>query len=151
MQLRPATLLAIVSVSLLASGCASREPDLEAPTVDIIELYLRAQEGTARLRLDNPVPTPMPASAVSFEMLIENQSLGTFDPTFDFTVPPLGSETLSVNFEAGTSAARLLATGTRARVEYILRGELRLDDGRVLTFDRAGWLTPTPGKPGSWR
>ncbi|MDX1569640.1 MAG: LEA type 2 family protein [Xanthomonadales bacterium] len=141
--------MALLALALFACG-GTRVPDLEAPKVRIIEITSGADQGTARLRLDNPVRAPMPAAGVEFELRIQDQSLGRFTPPFALTVPALGSETVTVRFAKGAAPAALTEPDS-GRLSYALEGEVRLENGSRLDFLQEGWITPTPGKPGSWR
>ena len=136
----------ILLLAVLLAGCGARVPDLEAPQVRFVELHGR--QGEARLRIDNPVAAPMPVTAVALDIQIGDQRLGRFEPPLALTIPPLGSEQVRIEFQPGSAAIAALGEG---RVRYRIEGVVSLDAGRTLRIDSEGWLSPTPGRPGSYR
>jgi hypothetical protein len=148
---RSAILAATVVVAVLTGllpGCGAAPVRLEPPRISLVELDLG--EGLAVLRIDNGVAAPMPADRAEVELVVGGRELGRFTPTLGLTIPGLSSERVDVRLNSSPDAIRPLFE-QRERVDYVIAGTLWLDDGRTLPIDSSGWLSPTPGKPGSFR
>lgn len=143
--------------ALLVAACGPRAPKLEPPALRIVELQLGAEETVeVWVRVRNPVAATLPARRLTFALVLDGQDLGRFDPPFDLKVPALGNELIRVEAPARAGVVALLRrleAGELNRVEYSIEGELTHgDDGKSrLPVAARGWLSPTPGKPGSFR
>ncbi len=148
--------LTLALAALLLSTCGSRAPQLQPPTLRIVELQLRPDQTIQiQLRVRNPVAATLPARGMDFSLWLEERELGRFSPPFRLDVPALGNELIEFEARSRPEIGQLLAqleAGERARVEYRIEGELTHGDGKsTLPLDSRGWLSPTPGKPGSFR
>lgn len=128
------------------TACGSRQPDLEPPSVGFLEL--NANTGEASLRLSNPVAAPLPTSGQVLSITLDGRNLGTFRPALDLTIPPLGSERLRIQIPSGHAA---LAALSDRPARYHITGTVFVTGQRSLEIDSEGWLSPTPGRNGSYR
>lgn len=148
--------LAVAALTVALSACGARPPELEPPALRIVELELDADESVRiSLRVRNPVAATLPAARLGFTVSLDQREVGRFDPPFDLDVPALGNELIEVETRASPEVAgllRRLEAGELARVPYLIDGGLTTrDDKSRLEFENRGWLSPTPGKPGSFR
>ncbi len=148
--------LTLMLSGLILAACGARAPQLQPPALRIVELEL-ADDDTVeiRLRIRNPVAATLPADRLEFTLLIDERELGRFSPPFDLDVPGLGNELVTVETPSPPAISDLLrrvTAGERARAPYRIEGELVHSDGQsTLPIESRGWLSPTPGKPGSFR
>ncbi len=139
----------VLCVWLLAGCGGAQLPQLEPPRVAIVELEL--SQGTAAVRFDNPVAAPMPATRAEFTIAVEDELLGRFSPQLELTIPPLGSELVQLAVDPSTPGARRLRDAGRQSSRFTIDGSLILQDESPLEITESGWLSPNPGKPGSYR
>lgn len=144
-------LLLLLLLASLGAGCGGRRaPELEPPRVSIVELTLA--EGRAAVRVDNPVRAAMPATTADLTIAVEGRTLLTVSRALDLAIPPLGSELIQVPLDSASPGARYLdGLGPGARAAYQITGTVGLEGRSPLSVASTGWLTPNPGKPGSFR
>ncbi|MEM9304430.1 MAG: hypothetical protein AAGE01_20130 [Pseudomonadota bacterium] len=148
LQRRIVPLGLLLALLPLLIACGAAPVKLEPPRVSIVELDL--QRGVAAIRIDNGVAAPMPANRADFEITVADRSLGRFTPEIALKIPGLSSERFELTLAPETREISTLFE-QRGRVAYTVAGTLWLDDGRTLAIASNGRLSPTPGKPGSYR
>ena len=145
-----------LALALALVGCGARAPKLQPPAMRISELHLDAAgKIDVRLRVRNPVATTLPADQLEFSIRLDEYDLGSFRPDFDLDIPALGNEVIQITTESRQEISdllRRLEARELARVSYLIEGELILRESQsTLAVSSRGWLSPTPGKPGSFR
>ena len=153
------TQIATIVCLLMLCACGPRKPDLEAPTVRVIELTLSAPQSMAkqnfdmRLRVRNTTEAVLPAHQLSLNFSLDGMAVAQFGPEVTIDIPALGSEVIQVSGQLESNlVARLarLMRGNRSQIPYTLEGQVDAA-GRILDVRYEGWLNATPGKPGSFR
>ena len=147
-------LFVLALLCALLSGCGSRPPRLEPPNIKLVDLTLQpdSREFSLRVRLSNPVPRVMTVQSVTFSLRIDDLLLGDFTSSFTGLLPGLGEEVLTVQGQATAALMdRLQRLNGGAMAPLAMTGEVTTDDGQSFDLASKGWLSPTPGRPWSFR
>ena len=149
--------ISLVLVVLMLAACSDNAPRLEPPQLSIMEIQLSSDRSSmdVRLRMSNTAARRLPADRLSFTFEIDGNELGTFDPDVSYDIPSLGSEVLEINAPmtpAVAAAFQVLDRGGRSQLPYSINGELTHSDGQgTMRVESGGFISPTPGKPASYR
>ena len=143
--------------ALWVTGCASGPGKMEPPSVSLAEVQF--EDATAmrmRFRVRNIGDRELPAREIELRMTDQGEELLSVVETLDINIPPQGVETVVVRIgsRGATLRRRLddLSAGRRPEVSYKLTGALIVgDERRRFDFTNRARLTPTPGRPGSFR
>ena len=154
----PLSLLILAAAPLIAlSACSGNAPRLEPPQLTVVEIQLDQGRSSmdVRLRLSNVAARKLPANSLSFSFDIDGNGLGTFEPDVSYDIPALGSEVVEFSAPmtpAVAAAFRVLDRGRRAQLPYSINGELTHSGGEGrMRVESGGFISPTPGKPASYR
>lgn len=136
------------------SACAGdRTPKhAEPPQGSIGELRMDAQNRLVlELHLENVSEVSIKANRLSVT-LTSDGAAQTFTHEGAITVPMLGGERVLMRADGDSEwLARLGGLERAQELPFELTGELVEESGRVLKLEYDGRLSPTPGKPGSFR
>lgn len=135
--LKTAATPVLVTMAVLAGGCASSGSIIDAPSVSLTSVQLaelRLDRQTVHLGFDvqNPNPFPLPIRTVEYRVLLDNEKFAGGSTTGSFTVPASGRDdfTISVDLDVLNSAEQMfsfVSGGMRDQVEYELQGKLTVD------------------------
>jgi len=146
-----------ILILVLLSACGAKRVQLEPPAISITEIKFTSNRPPAAtlnidLRLDNTVPITLSAKAISLSIEIDNQLILEENQAYDIAIPKLGSEIIKLE---RTDAANLTTMfeeiQTLGSASYRIVADITLENGKKLNAEREGRLSPTPGKPGSFR
>lgn len=136
-------LLALFSLILVLSGCASWQQQLQEPTislvgVDIRELGLLRQRYVLTLNVQNPNSISLPVRGMSYGVDIAGEQFATGVSPKAFTVPSYGDADIEVemttNLISSLRQVQELLAGKQEVVDYRLKGKLEVDMPFVKTI-----------------
>lgn len=144
---------ALLTLSLLAAGCATTASRVEAPEVRLDGVTLLDADWTGqRFRLTfealNPNAIPLPVRTVDYEILLAGQRFASGSAAESFTLPAGGQGMFSLDVDTNLlQSASMLATlifhEGRREIDYQLVGSLAVDVPftRPLRFNETGRVT----------
>ncbi|MDJ0656658.1 MAG: hypothetical protein QNJ40_21035 [Xanthomonadales bacterium] len=147
----------LAPIALALAACSGNAPRLEPPQLSVVEIQLNQARSSmdVRLRLANTAARKLPADQLRFAFEIDGNELGTFEPDVSYDIPALGSEVLEFSAAmtpAVAAAFQVLDRGGRSQLPYSINGELVHSDGQGrMPVESGGFISPTPGKPASYR
>lgn len=142
-----ASSIAAVAAILWAAACTPLRPTIEPPIVTVETVrVLGIAEGEARLlltlRLVNPNSFDFVADTVDFEITLDGRPAARVASVHIDPLPAGGEAKVELagRVDVGAIATALMTLGTRAPVEYVLKGTVRLHDGAALPFAHKGQI-----------
>lgn len=132
---------------LLATGCASMLPKLQAPRLQVTAVRLGAttaqsQQLQLTLHATNPNDRSIAVRGIDCQLQLAGNEFARCATDAAFTLPPNGAVDFQVNVEANMNAALLaLAAGLgRNSLDYRITGTVHLASGilRNIPFDESG-------------
>jgi LEA14-like dessication related protein len=145
-----ARLLAVIFI-LIAAGCSSLGPKIEAPRLTIVRVAMTSadmfnQQFLVRLHVQNPNDRDLPIRGIDYKLFLQGDSFAEGVATRPFTVPALGETefdmTVRTNFVSGVGRLLTRLNG-KNQVEYILEGKVLTDLGMVkkIPFQESGTVS----------
>jgi LEA14-like dessication related protein len=140
-------LLVLATMGLVAAGCASMLPKLQAPQLAVTSVTIGSgnlQQQPIRLTLHVTNPNDRAIAIRDIECSLELAGAAFAEGTTDaaFTLPALGETDFNLNVTANlNNVLSALASGfNHHTVDYRLYGQVRLQSGMVRTipFDQKG-------------
>jgi LEA14-like dessication related protein len=129
-------LLPLLCLVLLLAGCATLQPKLEQPTInlvglDIRELGLLRQRYVITLNVQNPNSMAIPVRGMSYAVRLAGDEFARGVSPKAFTVPGYGETDVEVemttNLISTLRQVQELLGGKREVIDYQLSGKLEVD------------------------
>jgi len=142
--------LAVMSLAILLTSCASIEPMISAPgvslrNVQVKNLDYKAQTFLLGFDITNPNPFPLPINHVSYGIELDGQHFAGGSATSAFTVGARSDAEFSISVELDLlrTAPQLLYVvhdGVTQDIPYRLKGEIGVDIPftKPLAFESSG-------------
>lgn len=130
------SLLPLLCLLLLLSGCATWQQQLQQPTInlvglDIRELGLLRQRYVLTLNVQNPNSIALPVRGMSYGVQLAGEKFATGVSPKAFTVPSYGETDIEVELTTNLISAlrqvQDLLSGKREVVDYQLSGQLEVN------------------------
>jgi hypothetical protein len=143
----------------LISGCASRPPQLEAPDIRVVELTMASpgnpssQSYDLTLRIGNTSELELVVSSYELELILDGHTAGVHSAQPELAIGVLSNENIRATGQLDPEQAQALVSlqnGRRGQMPYTLKGVLS-SQGHSFDLSYDGWLSRSPGKPGSFR
>lgn len=151
----PMKILSLLLLLALLAGCASGPPKrLEAPQLRLQELEDLGDTWRLRIAVRNLGNFTVEFDAIELRFELDGHDPGPLRRALDFDVPGFASELLEIELTPSAAQRAALARlgGDAGTLPYRLHGEIRLGEPRrSFAFDTTAFLSPTPGRPGSFR
>ena len=135
---------------LTLAGCSLQSRVGSVPQVLLQNVTVQGNTATARALLQNFTLKPETYSQLDYQLQFDGVPAASGSSVMNIEVPPESPENIDLTLSLSPAASAALA-GSKP-IAYTLRGTLTSSKpSRTYTLDYQGTLSPTPGKPGSWR
>jgi LEA14-like dessication related protein len=143
--------LLTICAFLIAAGCSSLGPKLDAPRLTIVRVAMTSadifsQQFLVRLHVQNPNDRDLPVRGIDYKLFLQGDSFAEGVSNKAFVIPALGETefdmTVRTNFVSGIG--RLLSRlNGRDQVEYVLEGKVLTDLGIIkrIPFQESGTVS----------
>ena len=144
----------LISACIALVGCANRTKVVSVPQVLIQEIQVNPGKVTARLLLHNFSNVEMTFTELNYRLsLTDGRSSNVVAQAIvplDLFVPQDSPESTTITLVLAPQALKLL--NSDQAFGYAIAGTITSSKpSKVFEFNYDGKLSPTPGKPGSWR
>lgn len=129
---------ALLAAAAIFSGCAGigaglvRTPAVELTSVELTDANFTNQTFLLSFRASNPNAFPLPVSAISYTIMLNDQRFAGGQTRSNFTIPANGEAPFAISVEldllkSGAQLTSIVRTGVRSDVDYRLTGRLSVD------------------------
>lgn len=146
-------LIALAAV-LLAAGCAGSREHVFPPDASLQQLAATDDGWQLAVRLHNySFETILEFERIEATLTVDGEPAGHFDSELDLAIPGLSADVAHLDLQPNAAGVAALADGKP--IAYHLEGTIVAtpEEGSRSSYEfaRDGWLSPVPGRPGTWR
>lgn len=146
--------LIALSLLLLLAGCAGSRQHVFPPDASLQQLAASEEGWQLAVRLHNySFEAILKFEHIEASLTVDGKPAGHINSALEMSIPGLSADVAHLSLQPSPEAVKALTAGKP--IAYHLEGSIVATPEErsqsTYEFSRDGWLSPVPGKPGTWR